>query len=301
MEKSMVEVPENYSMNPDQMAQMQYNPLQQYMRQASIYIKLPSGGLYYPEGTIQLPENKEIPVMPMSTRDEITVNTPDALMNGQGVVDMIHSCCPSIKNAWMIPITDLDTILIGIRIASYGEKMEYTSTCPKCENADNYEIDLRQFMDMPVNMSLYAQPFEYKGMKVFVQPINYDTLNKQNLENFEQQRLITMVNSADLNAEEKQKRFTEIFRTMTGYTLANIVGSIEKIITPDNVIVNNESHIQDFVTNTERQFYDALKNYMEKISEAIPQKTVSTTCAECKNEYKSPFTFDQSNFFVFAS
>ena len=38
----MVEVPENYSMNPDQMAQMQYNPLQQYMRQASIYIKLPS-------------------------------------------------------------------------------------------------------------------------------------------------------------------------------------------------------------------------------------------------------------------
>ena len=62
---------------------------------------------------------------------------------------------------------DLDTILIGIRIASYGEKMEYTSTCPKCENADNYEIDLRQFMDMPVDMSLYSQPFEYKEMKVF--------------------------------------------------------------------------------------------------------------------------------------
>ena len=297
----MVEVPENYSMSPEQMAQMHSNPLSQFMRQAAIYIKLPSGGLYYPPGTIQLPENKEIAVMPMSTRDEITINTPDALMNGQGVVDMIQSCCPSIKNAWMIPITDLDTILIGIRIASYGEKMEYTSTCPKCENADNYEIDLRQFMDMPVNMSLYAQPFEYKGMKVFVQPINYDTLNKQNLETFEQQRLISMVNDADLNAEEKQRRFTEIFRTMTGYTLANIVGSIEKIITPENVIVNNESHIQDFVTNSERQFYDALRKYMEEIAKAIPGKIVSTTCAECSNQYTTPFTFDQSNFFAFAS
>ena len=156
-------------------------------------------------------------------------------------------------------------------------------------------------MDMPVNMAIYAQPFEYKGMKVFVQPIDYNTLNKQNLETFEQQRLITMVNDADLNAEEKQRRFTDIFRTMTSYTLANIVGSIEKIVTPEGVVVNNESHINDFVRNTERQFYEALKNYMDEIAKAIPEKTVTTNCAECNEQYSTPFTFDQSNFFVFAS
>ena len=49
-----------------------------------------------------------------------------------------------------MPITDLDTVLIGIRIASYGEKMDYTSTCSKCNNVDEYELDLRQFVDMPV-------------------------------------------------------------------------------------------------------------------------------------------------------
>ena len=48
------------------------------------------------DGAIQIPTTR-IPVLPMSTRDEITINTPDALMNGQGVVDMIHSCCPNIK------------------------------------------------------------------------------------------------------------------------------------------------------------------------------------------------------------
>lgn len=301
MEKNMVEVPENYSMSPEQMAQMQHNPLQKFMRQPSIYVKLPSGGLYYPPGAIQLPENKEIPVMPMSTRDEITVNTPDALMNGQGVVDMIHSCCPNIKNAWLMPVTDLDTVLIGIRIASYGENMEYRSTCPKCENEDNYEIDLRQFMDMPINMSLYAEPFDYKGIKVFVQPMNYDAINKQNLENFEQQRLIAMVNDADLDAEAKQRRFSEIFNNMTNYTIANMSGSIEKMITPDGVIVNSEANIADFVKNSERQFFAALQAHVEKINTAIPEKNVTTTCDSCKEQYVIPFTFDQSNFFAYAS
>ena len=297
----MVEVPENYSMSPDQMAQIQSNPLTQFMRQPAIYIKIPSGGLYYPPGSINIPDNKEIPVMPMSTRDEITINTPDALMNGQGVVDMIHSCCPNIKNAWLMPSTDLDTVLIGIRIASYGENMEYTSTCPKCENADNYEIDLRQFMDMPVNMEAYAEPFEYKGMKIFVRPMNYDSINKQNLENFEQQRLISMVNDADLDAEQKQRRFTEIFNNMTNYTIANMSGSIEKIVTPDGVTVNNESHIIDFVKNSERQFFETLQKHVTKITDAVPDKDVTTTCAECKQQYTTPFTFDQSNFFASAS
>ena len=297
----MVEVPDNYSMKPEDIAKMQSNPLAQYMRQASIYVKLPSQGKYYAPGSIQLPDNGEVPILPMSTRDEITVNTPDALMNGQGVVDMIHSCCPNIKNAWLMPITDLDSILIGIRIASYGEKMDYTSSCPKCDNSDEYEIDLRQFMDMPVNMAIYDTPFEYKGMKVFVQPLNYDTLNKQNLESFEQQRLVTMINDSDLSAEEKQRRFNEIFANMTNYTIANVAGSIEKIVTPEGTVVNNESHISDFVKNAERQFYDTLRNHIAELSKAVPAKDVTTTCAECKHQYTTPFTFDQANFFGSAS
>lgn len=200
-----------------------------------------------------------------------------------------------------MPITDLDTILIGIRIASYGEKMEYTSECPKCSNADNYEIDLRQFMDLPIAMEVYDTPFEYKGMQIFLQPMNYDSLNKQNLESFEQQRLVTMINDADLSAEDKQRRFAEIFQNMTNYTIANVSGSIGRIVTPEGKVVNNEAHINDYVRNSERQFYEALRNHITEISKAVPSKDVTTTCAECKHNYVTPFTFDQSNFFASAS
>tara|TARA_B100000902_G_scaffold264009_1_gene250141 strand:+ start:2921 stop:3820 length:900 start_codon:yes stop_codon:yes gene_type:complete len=299
----MVNVPENFSMNPEQLSQMQQNtnPLSQFMRQPAIYIQLPSGGKFYSPGSLEMPINNEIPVLPMSTKDEITVNTPDALMNGQGVVDMIHSCCPSIKNAWEIPLVDLDTILIAIRIASYGEKMEYTSTCPHCENKDEYELDLRQFIDLPVNMDVYLQPFEYKGMQVYLQPVNYETLNVQNLENFEQQRLMVMVNDSELGAEEKQRRFAEIFRNMTNYTVRNVAGSIRQIVTPDMQTVDNPDHINEFVRNSERQFYDTLKKFMEEVNKGVPEKTVTTNCDECKQEYTTPFTFDQANFFAFAS
>ena len=301
----MVDVPENFSMNPEQLSamqnQQQSNPLQQYMRQPAVYVQLPSQGRYYSPGSVEMPISGELPILPMSTRDEITVNTPDALMNGQGVVDVIHSCVPNIKNAWDMPIVDLDTVLIAIRIASYGEGMEYTSTCPKCENTDNYEIDLRQFMDLKVNMDLYNTPFDYKGMQVYLQPMNYQTLNHSNLEQFEQNRLVMMVNDSTLSAEEKQHRFAEIFTAMTNYTVANISGCIRQIVTPDGTTVDNPNHINDFVKNSERQFYDTLTKHLESVNKGIPEKTVTTTCDECKHEYSTPFTFDQAHFFAFAS
>ena len=99
------------------------NPLNKYFRQAAIHITLPSNG-DYPPHVITPSATGEFPVMPMTAKDEIKFKTPDALMNGQGVVDVIQSCCPDIKDAWQIRSHDLDTILIAIRIATYGERAE---------------------------------------------------------------------------------------------------------------------------------------------------------------------------------
>lgn len=300
----MVDVPESYSMNPEQLAQMQQpaaNPLAKYMRQPAIYLRLPSGGKYWQQGALEMPVNGEVPILPMSTRDEIAVNTPDALLNGQAVVDMIQSCIPNIKNAWALPNVDLDAVLIAIRIASYGERMEYVSKCPKCENEDNYEIDLRQFLDMPVDISGFEHPIEYKGMQIFVIPSDYETANLQNLERFEQQRLVAVVTDSDMGEEERQIRFNKIFRQMTEYTVKNVSNSIIKIVTPDGETVTNRQQIEEYVANSERQLFDVVLKKLNKIAEGIPEKKVTTNCDSCQHEYTIPFTFDQANFFVFAS
>ena len=109
------------------------NPLSKYFRQPAIYMDLPSRGKYWPDGTLDLPVTGKLAVYPMTTRDEITLRTPDALMNGTSVVDVIQSCCPSITNAWRMPSVDVDAVLIGIRIASYGNEMDFDTRCPYCK------------------------------------------------------------------------------------------------------------------------------------------------------------------------
>ena len=299
----MVDVPENFSMNPEQLAQMQNqsNPLHKYLRQPQIYVKLPSMGKYWIPGTLEMPVSGELPVLPMSTRDEIMLNTPDALLNGEAVVGMIQSCVPNIRNAWALPSVDLDTILIAIRIASYGEQMEYTSSCPECENSDNYEIDLRQFLDMPVDLSGYENAFEYKGITVSLKPLDYNSINQQNLEQFEQQRLITMVNDTTIDEATKQARFQEIFKILTEYTLKNVTGSIEKLTTPEGITVVDPNHIQEFVENSERILYKTIRDKLMEVKGQFPEKSVTTTCDSCQHNYTTPFTFDQANFFEFAS
>ena len=121
---------------------MMDNPLKQYFRRPALYLKLPSKGNFYPEGAIDLPENGEVPVYPMTAIDEITTKTPDALYNGVAVTDIIKSCVPAIKNPWLMPAVDLDPILVAIRAASGDGNLELESTCPKCSESSSYGVNL---------------------------------------------------------------------------------------------------------------------------------------------------------------
>ena len=73
------------------------NPLQKYFRQPKIYLSLPSKGHWYPEGAIEMTENGELPVYAMTAKDELAFKTPDALLNGQSVVDVVKSCVPTVS------------------------------------------------------------------------------------------------------------------------------------------------------------------------------------------------------------
>ena len=88
------------------------NPLKQYFRRPSIYLKLPSGGEGYEPEVLSMSETGELPIYPMTAIDEITVRTPDALYNGLAIVELIKSCMPDIKDPWAINSNDLDAILV---------------------------------------------------------------------------------------------------------------------------------------------------------------------------------------------
>ena len=156
-------------------------------------------------------------------------------------------------------------------------------------------------MDLPVNLDVYNSLLTVEGdLCIKLRPRSYRDINAQNLEVFENQRIVSIVNDDTMDAEVKQQRFNEVFKKITNLTLANVIGSIEFIKVGEETI-NNRKVISDFLKNADIKIYKMISDYHDKSLNAVPEKKIFTQCPECGHEYETPFTFDQSNFFALAS
>jgi bacterioferritin-associated ferredoxin len=275
------------------------NPLKQYFRQPSIYIRLPSNGQYWESDALDLPENRELPVYPMTAVDEITYRTPDALFNGQAVVDVVHSCIPSIKNAWETPVTDMNSILVSIRIASYGHAMEVGTECPSCKHVDEFSLDLRTVLDQ-LKAPDFNETIKHGDLEITFKPMTYRDQNASNLEQFENQRMIRLIPNSDLDDDEKLKRMTEIMKSITMLTVRALEHSIAGIRTP-GAFVTEPEFIREFLTSCDRTVFAAIRDHAVKLRLASELTPVQLTCSECSNEYQQQLSLDMASFFAPAS
>jgi hypothetical protein len=272
------------------------NPLASHFRQPSIYLKLPSQGRYYPEGSLELGVTGDIPVYPMTVKDEILLKTPDALMNGSSIAEMVRSCCPSIKDPWAVPIIDLDAILIAVRIASYGEGMDMTSTCTHCTHENEHTVDLRVLLDTIKPLANFEQQTFLDGLIFEIRPQTYKDLNTTSMIAFEQQKIVSVVGDSNLSEEDKRKQFQTSFDKLTDLNISTLVACI-KSITADGVKVVEEALIKDFLTHCDRKTYESIRNLVTKLLESNVLEPAPVTCESCEKSYSVKLEFNQSNFF----
>lgn len=275
------------------------NPLKQYFRQPAIYIRLPSNGQGWPAGSLVLPSNGELPVYPMTAIDEITYRTPDALFNGQAVIDVIQSCIPAIRDAWAAPLTDINSILVAIRIASYGHNMEFDTQCPKCNNEDSYDLDLRSVMDQ-LRSPDYSQTITHGDLEIRFRSMNYREQNSTNLEQFENQQMIRAIPGSDLPDDEKVQRMTEVMKSITRLTVKALTNSIASIRAPD-AQVSEAAHIEEFLNNCDRALFTRIRDHVINLRQNTDIKPVPIKCTNCSNEYEQGINLDMANFFAPAS
>lgn len=272
------------------------NPLAKHFRQPAIFLKLPSGGNYYPDGALELNLTGEIPVYPMTVKDELLLKTPDALMNGASTSEMIRSCCPSIKDPWVIPLVDLDPILIAIRLASYGQGMDITSTCTNCGASNEHTVDLRNLLDSLPPLTNVKNTAETDGLLLEFRPQTFADLNKVGQIEFEQQRIVNTVASSDLDQEEKLRMFNESFKRLTDLSIESLVSCIASIQV-DGQTVRDSKLIKEFLVNTNRQTYDDVHTLVQNFTGVNAVPPVDLNCNECKESYKVGLEFNQTNFF----
>lgn len=279
------------------------NPLNKYFRQAAIHITLPSNG-DYPPHVVTPSATGEFPVMPMTAKDEIKFKTPDALMNGQGVVDVIQSCMPNIKDAWQIKSHDVDTILIAIRIATYGETMDLQFNVPTINEQVTHTINLPATLDQIRQDKIQNSITLKDGLIVETRPLTYRDMTQTSLQTFQQQKMYSSVQSSDISDEEKVKRFDESFKALTELNSKVLLKNISKITTPEGVEVSDPAQIKEFVDNANATLITELQDALAvvRVQGSVKPLTLKGTEDQIKRgapaTYQVPVTFDTANFFV---
>lgn len=282
----------------------QINPLSKFFRQPKLWIKLPSSGNFYPQNSLVKTENGEYPVLAMTARDEITIKTPDALMNGQATVDLIQSCVPNIKNAWNVPSIDIDAILIAIRVATYGNDIDIELKIPNTNIHRTYSADLTNSLTAIMNAAFDSVVELPNGFVISVKPLNYQDYTKNAIKTLEEQRLVSIVNASDLTDDDKLQRFTTSFKTLTNININMVLTCVESITTPDGVTVSNPGFIKEFIDKADKDFYLAIIRHLEiqRDKFKMPNFKVLTTDEEQADgapaEFETPMTLDFSHFFA---
>jgi hypothetical protein len=281
----------------------QSNPLAMFMRQPKIYIRLPSNGEYWPEGSLQISETEEYPVFSMTAQDEMLLKIPDALMSGQAVVDVLQHCMPNIKNAWHTPAIDLDVILIAIRLATYGEIMKTPVKVGSIEM--DYSIDLRTVMD---SLQSRIQWIPYisinEDLTLFVKPVNYKQLSQAAIQTFETQKIIQMSNDQNMSDEDKVKIFKESFSKLTNITIGTISSTIYKIDS-SNGSTDNPVFIKEFIDDVDKEIFEKIQKHLESLRKNNSVQPITIAVTDDMREkgvngdtIEIPLIFDASNFFA---
>jgi hypothetical protein len=273
---------------------MDNNPLKQYFRRPSVYIKLPSGGKYYTPDVMNPTETGELPVYPMTAIDEISARTPDALFNGTAVADLIKSCIPAIIDPWSINSMDMDAILIGIRAASGGDTLDIESKCPACETESTYGINLVGILST-LKPGDYSKLLEIGDLKIKFRPLLYREMNKAAMAQFEVQKQFNTVYNIE-DEDERNNAIKNALEKVTLLTMEIISQTIEFIETP-NGMVDDKKFILDFLKNCDKDTYTQVRDYSTVLKEDTEIKPAEIQCSSCGHAYEQPYAINPTDFF----
>lgn len=273
------------------------NPLSQYFRQFKLYLKLPSGTAYYKPGAINFTDNGEIGIMPMTGKDELILKNPDALLNGEAIVEVIRSCVPAVSDPKILLTNDIDALITAIRFATYDDKLETQIVCPSCKHENLFKLDLQYALG---NMSYLESEYVVNldsGLSVFVKPYGFPELIKGLHAQFEQGKITRAIESESITDEQRFKLFSSAYKELSVVTYSLMVNSIVKVVDESNSIdVSDVGFIKEFLQNIDKKSVDKISDQIKKINEIGIRRIFLAKCEKCNHEWENEIDFNPVNF-----
>ena len=277
------------------------NPLAGYFRSPKLYTKVPSQGKFYNNDEIDFPENGELAIFPMTAKDEMIMKNPDALLNGESVAQVIASCVPAVKKPRALISNDVDTLLIAIQGATYGDEVNVSGTCPECEEAIESVASIEMALD---TMSIVSETYQHEtesGLTIDIRPFTYESSVKAGIANFKTTRSLQGIQNID-DEVEQLKQFNLNFMQVASLNFELICDSVSSISGTgedgDDFLVTDRKQIQEFLENTDRSVGKAIEEKVADVNKIGVDKEVQLECEKCEVQFTKEIGFDPVNFFT---
>ena len=281
---------------------MSNNPLKGHFRAPKLFTRLPSGGAFYSEGVLELSTTGEVEVYAMTSRDEVMMRNPDALLNGESVAQIITSCVPQVKKPRDLLGADVDALMVAIQGATYGDEVTVSTNCPECGNtvvgAGSVQASLATMKEVPTDIKV-----EQDGLTIELRPVTYETTIAAGVSNFQNAR--SMASIANIEDDmAKLEAFNESYMKMAELNFMVILDSIYSISGTDangeEFIVTDRTNIQEYMENCESEVGKAVTKQVNKLGEAGIDKEVTIQCQneKCNHVFTTTLEFDPVNFFT---
>lgn len=272
---------------------MNSNPLSHYFRKPALHVSLPSAGRFYPENAIDLIDNNQYPILPLTRQDEMIFMTATTQTNGSPIVSVIESCVPNIKDAWKMPAVDIDKLLVAIKIAAHGTKLDIVSTCTNCEQENNSTVDLQMAVEL-IESPNYDEPLRIDDLEIYFQPVSYRQLNDNNLSQFGEESLITMLTDNSVDEQVKSDKISELLGTIRKMATTVLSQNIQYVQLP-NGRVDEQEYISEWLSNCDSKIYMQLQGQVIKNKELAELKPAEITCTNCATQYQHVYNLNISN------
>ena len=284
-------------------AKTETNPLLSYTRRETVFVKLPSQGNFYNSEDLALTPSGEIGVRSMTAADEITLNSPEALLNNNAISTIIMSCCPAVKNADNLLAPDIDTLLIAIRKASYGDNMEISTMCPnsECGKENSFEIPLDNSLG---NITLLENSYKIElseacdNMIAYIKPYNMSDVIKDALLKYNETLALQRILNKNMDDLKQQKEYRKHINKIADLNIELLSNNIIKITDHKNQeIESSKKNIAEWISSLPAKDAKLLQSKITEINNIGVDKKFHATCQYCEHEWETNVEFNPSNFF----
>lgn len=278
------------------------NPLEPYFRKPQVYISLPSQGRWYKPQDITLTADNELAIYGMTARDDVLLNTPDAMLNGEALRKVIANCVPDVHNINALVTPDLEAIFVGMKLASGDGTIEINRECPKCGHDCSWDLQCQPILERQTMIEHQDGVVVIdQTLEVHVKPYDYQQRSKFIQREYQEERAIRQWDTLNPESDDlvKAEVMAQAIDNISQMTIKLVSASITHVkILNTGEVVTNQDYINEWLQSAPRAQAESIIAAVDQLNKCGPNKSINVECPSCNHSWETLVSYDPISFFV---